>query len=225
MINKKERYSKGKKKTVLAVIFFILAFAFIIGTVASYYSDIAEQTGDVTTSTLKIDSSYSFFLNGAEAQLDDIKSLNPGDVIVIKGTITNTGNQSAWIREKIVLNVEDEVLLPYLQVFDYEFSQEDILAGTAQDLHLDISPQGLATGINRVINGYGENAQTESGSDFFYIDSYTYDFAFTIYFAHSAPNITQQKTFGLTIATQALQFRNNNAAEPDETAWDLVRAD
>lgn len=228
MMNKKENYSnekKGKKKIIIPIIL-LACFAFlIIGIVAAYYSDIFKQSDELSTGTLKIDGAYTYYLNGTPTQLIDVKTLNPGDVIIVKGTITNKGNQSAWVREKITFGSTDETLLSYLKVYNGEFTQADFAAGTDLTGYLlPVSAGTSAVSANKVINGTGDGAQTESGGSFNYLNSDTYNFSLTIYFMHSASNLTQGQTFGFTIETQALQFRNNNLSEPNDTAWDLVVA-
>lgn len=226
MMNKTESRpdEKKDKKKMIAVILLICVGLLVIGIVAAYYSDFFRQTGDLSSSTLKINGAYTYTLNGTAAQLTDLTNLNPGDVIAVRGTITNTGNQSAWVREKITFGA-DEILLPYLKVYRGEFTQADFVAGTDLTAYLlPVSAGTSAVSGNQVINGTGPNAQTESGGGFDYLNANTYDFTLTIYFAHTAPNATQGKTFGFTIETQALQFRNNNTAEPDETAWSAVVA-
>lgn len=220
-----ENEKKRKKKLIVLLALPVFLIVLSVGLIAAFYSDFFTQSGDITSGTLKINGSYTYYLNGAETQKDNFKSLNPGDVIVVKGTITNTGSQSAWIREMIGFSSSDEAILNYLTVFEGEYAQSAFAPGAELPAApLELLPQGYAVSANKVINGYGANAETESGGTFTYIGSNTYDFTVTVYFAHTAANETQGKAFNLSVTTQALQFRNNNASEPVDTAWAAVTA-
>lgn len=222
MDKRSTNYAEKKNKKLAALLIAVLALLLFVGIVAAFYSDILTDGGTVNTSTLKIEGEYTVLLNGEETELGAIKNLNPGDVIVIKGNITNTGNQSAWLREKISFDAADQSILSYIQVYDMELYQEDFLS------EYDYTPfalpltDGTAAGSNKVIDGSGDDAQTESGADFDYLGASVYNFSLTVYFAHAAPNSTQGKSIGITVATQALQFRNNSGAEPSQNAWNAI---
>lgn len=219
-MNKNQNYSKEKKdKKKYLLILLFLAFTALLGItfIAAYYSDLFTKSGKVTAGTLKINGTYTFFVNGNETHIEDIKNLNPGDIIVVNGTITNQGNKSAWVRDTFTFE-NAELFLPYLEVYSYAFTQAELASGVANDYLLTLNDNTAVSG-NAVINGSGEDAETETGEDYYYLNESSYTVSYTIYFLPSATNETQGEIFTFTVGVQALQFRNNNATEPNDAAW------
>lgn len=209
---------KKKKNILIALLLVFFSLALTAGLVAAFYSDSIKQKTNLGSGTLKISGSYTYYLNGTETTYDNIKRLNPGDVIVIKGQISNTGNISGWIRDVISFEA-DPAILPYLNIYSGEFTKDDFDSETDFSQYLLSLTNGTAVSNNMVINGSGNNAETEGGGSYNYLNSSSYQIVYTIYFLPTAENETQDKTFSLSIVTQALQFRNNNKTEPDENAW------
>lgn len=215
---------KKKRKIISGIIFLLLAAACITGIVIAYFSDSISKSGDLTSGTLDITGSYNFYVNGSQTPVDSVANLNPGDVVVVKATISNVGNKSAWVREVFSLDSVDPAIVPYISIYSGEYTTAE-LGPNGSDLSaylLAITPGGNSVTANRVLNGTGDNAEVETGGSYNYVGSNTYDVSFSVYFSHTAPNEAQGKSLTLTVKTQALQFRNNDGAEPTETAWDAV---
>lgn len=220
--SKSDKEKKHRKVFLLISLLFLVAMM-SIGLVISFFSDVIEQSNDFTTGTLKISGDYTFFINGTETLSPNITNLNPGDIIVIKANITNNGNKSAWIRNAITFTTSNAALLPYLKIYYGEFTKDELPMISEEDYLLPLNGDTAVT-ENYVINGSGIDAETENGGGYNYLKSTKYSFAITIYFNSSATNEVQGKAFNLLIETQALQFRNNNTLEPDNSAWATVSA-
>lgn len=222
-LNENVQIKKNKnKKMIYLILLLLLVFSIFTGVVLAYFSDMIDQSGQVSTGTLKISGNYIFYVNGTETAIDNINNLNPGDVIIIKANVSNNGNKSAWIREMLTIDINDESVLEYFQVYNGEFNQADFISNNDLTEYSLPLTSGIAVSSNKVINGSGNYAEVESGEDYNYIGNANYQTVITIYFTHTATNEAQGKTFNLVIATQALQFRNNNTSEPNESAWSTV---
>lgn len=222
MNNQRTEDEKKRRRRALWIVMLTLAAAALVttGILIAYFSDVISKSGTVQSGTLDITGTYAFYLNGTAAG-EEVNNLNPGDVLVVKARVTNTGNKSAWVRNVVSFTNVDAAIQPYLRVFIGEYTLADIAAGTADDDEIDVTG-AVAASDNMVLNGTGAGAETESGGTFTYIGSNAFDAAMTIYFDSLADNTAQGKTFSFTAMTQALQFRNNNAAEPTDTAWNTV---
>lgn len=218
-------YTKEKKSKniIKGSILLVAAVLLLGGIISAFYSDAFKQSGTAETETLKISAAYTVYFNGEETTLSQIRRLNPGDTITVTGSVENRGSQSAWIRDIVAFSGADSEFMEHLKVYNAELYQADLLSqNTFPELQLQLSAQGVASAGNKVIDGSGENAQTASGEGPGFLGADNYSFALTVYFSHDAPNSTQGKTFNITVMTQALQYVNNNAAEPSENAWAAV---
>ena len=220
---KEQKMRKSKRAIIVLTIIAAIALTVCVTSLAAFFSDMLSDDGGVTTGTLDIAGGYSFYVNGDESAVNSVANFNPGDVIVARATVTNKGNKSAWVRDGIVIPADAEntpYLMPFIDVYAGAKTAAEIKAAPA-DGKLTAS-DGYYYSPNRVINGSGENAEVEEGEDYNFIGESYYTVQFTIYFRTDADNSAQNKTLGFTAFTQALQYRNNNAAEPDNAAWGTV---
>ena len=213
---------KGSRKKVLLIAAAVATLVLLacVGVIAAFFSDVINSGGGGTTGTLNITGEYKFYVNGSETAVTAIGNLNPGDVIVAKASIENEGNKSAWVRDGIDFDGTDEALLPFISVYSGEKTLAQITAAPT-DGKLTLNDGRVFSG-NRVLDGSGEHAEVETEGSYDFIEASSYQAVFTIYFSTAADNSAQNKTLAFSAVTQALQYRNNNAAEPDADAWASV---
>jgi hypothetical protein len=217
------------KKYLLGFVFIAVALTLFVSTLTAYFSDLeASGNKSAASSTLDITGDYQKYLNGSDTPTDAVVNFAPGDVIVVKATITNAGFESAWVRDFIEFtDYADADLYNALKIYKGEKTRAE-LAAADSDL-LEGGVDGIFALPTAILDGTGEGANPETDltiDDTTYeaIGGNTYSAAFTIYFDHNAGNAAQDKTVAFTVKTQALQFRNNNTAAPDGTAWSTVTA-
>ena len=213
----------AKKKTVFLPIILILITAILnMPAIFAFFTDTIGGSINIVTGSLDLRGNYLFYVNGSTTPVQSLSNLSPGDVIVAKATITNNGNKSAWVREGIKITAEDE-LMPFLSVYMGEKTAAAIEGAPITD-RLTLT-NGIAFTLNRVLNGSGEGAETETHESYNIIGDYRYDAAFTLYFSTEADETTKNKTLSFAVITQALQYRNNNTSEPDMFAWESALMD
>lgn len=193
----------------------MLGGALITGTLFAYFSDLVVGNGTVTAGTLDISGEYKIYVNSsstAEAT-NTLSNFNPGDVVVIKATITNDGTKSAWIRDGITLdgtlfgvNVPS-TSTSVISVYAGEVAPGDIATSTPLTL-----TSGSYYSTAAIING---SVESETGG------VTTYPSAYTIYFNALADNAAQNQTLSIAAKTQALQYRNNTST-PNDGSWGTV---
>ncbi|MDR3263807.1 MAG: M73 family metallopeptidase [Clostridiales bacterium] len=208
---------RENKKYVVGLLCLAISFSLIIGTLAAYFSDIIIGKGTATAGTLDLSGSYALYVNGDTNAVSSVENFNPGDVIVVKATITNAGNKSAWVRDIIDISGSDGDILPFINVYIGEKTQAGLEIDDTTDL-LNLNAGVYATAA-MVIDGSGSNAEKETARES--IGDYTYDVVFTVYFLPTATNDAQDKALDIYVATQALQYRNNQIV-PNDAAWSTV---
>ncbi|MDR3263368.1 MAG: M73 family metallopeptidase [Clostridiales bacterium] len=206
------RYSGG-------LICLLIAVALTTGTLSAYFSDIVKGSGTATAGSLDLTGDYLFYINGGGVPIASVGNLNPGDVVVVKATIANVGNKSAWVREVIDLGILDIDLEPFIQLYSGEKTGAALMSDRITDRL--IPTNGSFATAPCIIDGSGADAETESVAGVS-IGASFYSVVFSIYFLQEAPNKSQGKTFVISAYTQALQYRNNHSATPDENAWSTV---
>jgi hypothetical protein len=202
--------TKNKRKIRGALVLGILAICLIAGSMFSFFSDVVTGDGEVVSGTLDIEGTYVITVNGEEASGLSIDNFNPGDVIVIKATVTNSGNKSAWIRDVITIDV-DPALTSFIEIFEGEVTVAEM--STAEKITLD--ENGTYSTTPAIINGTGTGAEEETNGITEFVAVYT------IYFSDTATNEAQGKSINFTAVTQALQYRNNTDT-PTDTDWESV---
>ena len=213
----------NKRIFIIPVLVAITALTICVTSLAAFFSDMASGGGNVTTGTLDITGTYAFFVNGDENAVANVANFNPGDVIVVRATVGNAGNKSAWVRDGITIPADAEntpYLMPFIDVYTGAKTTAQIAAAPS-DGKLSFS-DGYVYSANRVINGSGANAEVETHDTYDIIGASNYVAEFTIYFRTDADNSAQNKTISFTAFTQALQYRNNNDTQPNSDAWGTV---
>lgn len=199
----KKREEKRKKKGLVAFLFLFASFILVSGSLFAFFSDQLTGTGSATAGTLDIGGAFkTYYDTNSDGTLDEVASVtnfNPGDMMVIKGEITNFGNKSAWLRTKVDLSAIDSAILPYIKVCAGELTAADQSTCTA------LTNGGTSTPI--ILNGQGTGAETETASGA--VGDYKEDVAVTIYFDASALNAAQGKTVDVSFDVEAMQYRNN----------------
>jgi hypothetical protein len=102
------KHANRGHKIITGIGALILSAGAIIGVGYAFFSDSITDGGSATAGTLVIEgasltiSHNGIILSGSNT----VTNFNPGDIIGIRptGTITNTGSQSAWIREVIEIS-------------------------------------------------------------------------------------------------------------------------
>lgn len=238
------------KTGILAKLLISATFIFTagaIGTVGvlSMLSDVVTNTGTLTvaenvinTDTLDIAGAYQVYLNGSlTPEATNNVTLNPGDAVVVKATITNFGNASAWVKDEFTYAIPTDL---YFHTGEYTGAQfEAGLAPQSTGIYSfgganeTLAQYGTTT---RVLNGTGTNAQIETPSnataelkadvnvgfpiygynEAMFIGNNSYEVAYTFYF--DADTATSgSKTVDFTAKTMAVEYRANNTAFPRTT--------
>jgi len=201
----KTKEKKENRKILVGFLFLFTAVCLVGGTLFAYFSDYISGTGTVTAGTLDITGNYQYYVNGSGTAVTSIANFNPGDVVVVKATVTNTGNKSAWVRDIIDFGTLDAGIAPYIKLYEGEKTLAGITGAPTTDL-LTLTAGKYTTPV-RIIDGTGTGAETETGSDA--IGANTYNVTFTIYFDTVATNSAQGKSVNFTSKTEAVQYRNN----------------
>lgn len=197
----RRKEKESNKKVVLGILLLLLALLLIFGTLFAYFSDVVITNAQATAGTLDISGTTQLYLNGDTTPLGSttIANFNPGDILVVKGTISNSGNKSAWVREIVDFTGTDTAIESYIKVYSGDLDAEEIKTASVLT---------GATSEERIINGSGTAAETENAEDEA-IGAATYNYEYTIYFDSAAPNTAQGKVVKMGIKTQAMQYRNN----------------
>lgn len=200
---KKEVLEQKRKKheTKLATLLLLFAFILVSGSLIAFFSDKLSGEANATAGTLNITGSLkTYYDTDADGTLDEVASVanfNPGDMMVIKGAMTNTGNKSAWLRSKLDLSAIDADILPFIKVCSGELTAADQATCTALTNN--------ATSTPVILDGTGTGAETETGS----VGSNQTNVAYTIYFSNTATNAAQGKAVKVSVDVEAMQYRNN----------------
>jgi Camelysin metallo-endopeptidase. len=200
-----EKQKKERKKVLLGFLLLFTAVCIVGGTLFAYFSDYISGNGTVTAGTLDISGTYQYYVNGDSTPVTSITNFNPGDVVVVKATVTNSGNKSAWVRDIIDFGTLDAGIAPYIKLYEGEKTLTGITGAPTTDL-LTLTAGKYTTSV-RILDGTGTGAETETGANA--IGANTYNVVFTIYFDKTATNSAQGKSVDFTSKTEAVQYRNN----------------
>lgn len=239
------------KKSILARLLISATCLFTAGAVGtvgvlSILSDVVVNDGTFTATEnypLDIAGAYQVYINGSitpEATND--VTLEPGDVAVVKATITNYGSASAWVTDSIQSSFPTANNF-YLSTACGEFTAADFEDGSVSNTPSTCLGGavggdettfivGKSTTI-RVLNGTGTNAQIETPAnapesliadvdamfpvsgynEAMFIGSNSYSVAYTFYFDPDTA-ATSGEAVSFDAKTVALQYRNNNSLFP-----------
>lgn len=190
--------SKTSRRFIAGIFLLVSAFAIIIGAAFAFFSDKIEGDITVTAGTLNIAGTTSYYVNGSATAVTSVPNFNPGDVVVAKTTVTNTGNKSAWVRNRVDLTGIDAAISPYIKVY----AGEKTLAAITLNPSTDLIASGAAT-TPVILNGVGSSAESEAGG------LTSYDAAITVFFDTTAVNAAQGKAVAVKTLVEAMQYRNN----------------
>ena len=200
----RERKEKKNKKVLIALLLLLIAVVVLTRFAISYFSDIVTGgAATVTAGTLDITANggVKVYQNGTSVG-NTITNLNPGDLIVVKAHIVNSGTKSAWIRGGLTVTLGTMLDLNKIKVIAGDITtvdhDADILAADAAT-GISITSGTIAYSTADIISGSVETDGTDTA----------YDVAFTIYFDKTAGNSYQGKTLSFDFVAQALQYRNN----------------
>lgn len=235
--NRPDGDRRKRRKGIIGLTAMAVAGALVVGLGYAYFSDSIDFSGSATAGTLDIDSSdLTVSQNGEPVADGSIDNFDPGDVLTITGTVTNSGNKSAWVREVVTVKAGGD-LAPYLYVYTDAAPpasppDQSTLLDTAQGQLVE-DTGGTQVGTQSedavtqevdskasILNGSGTDPETENGG------LGEYDVAVTIYFAKEAPNTAQGETLTVDLDVQATQYRNNTDPDTDTTQgqWSTVES-
>ena len=208
-----KKTNKDNRKFGAGFAFLAIALVAVLGFGIAFFSDYITGSGDITAGTLNLTGSYTFKQNGG-ASVTTVPNFNPGDVVTVEATVTNTGNKSAWIRDVIDFGTIDPDIAEYIKIYAGVKTAAQIEAAPTTDV-LTLTA-GKFVSVNKIIDGTGTAAETETGADALGTNVKTV--AYTVYFDKAALNKAQGKAITFVAKTQAIQYRNNTTA-PN---WDAV---
>lgn len=218
-----------------------------IGTVGvlSVLSDVVTTTGSITaasnvlsTDTLDIAGAYQVYLNGSSTpEATNNVTLNPGDVAVVKATITNYGNASAWVKDEFSYSAISPFSFHTGEHTAAEF--EAGLGSSTSDIYIfgGANAESVAYGTTtRVVKGTGTGAQIETPAnattelkadvnvgnpiygynEAMFTNGNSYTLAYSVYFDPDTAT-TGSEVLNFTAKTSALEYRANNLAFPKTT--------
>lgn len=102
------------KKTLIAILLLLAAFAIIVGSIFALFSDYVTGSVTGTAGTLDLTKNDTSTNDTTTIKVNDvaltsgtttIPNLNPGDIIEVSYTVRNVGNKSAWLRDSATLTV------------------------------------------------------------------------------------------------------------------------
>lgn len=242
------RREKKDKKVLLIILLLLLSIAIIVGTAFAFFSDYVTTGFSGTTGTIKLDkgteTKLQYFTRGGTEEskpfTTSIGNLNPGDIVDAGFSVTNKGNKSAHIRDKITVtvSVSDPSDMPSditdkLIVYSYDSANEaaqrsDIRNGndsaytkmtltknnTLSTTTSFVYEYELAT--PSIMDGVGTDPETEAGG----ISSF--NARYLLYFNKAAGNEYQKLSISYGIRVEAMQYRNNTTPNWTEVAASTV---
>lgn len=224
--------TNSKKKFLSLALVLAIGATLLVGTTA-YFTDRVSTNATTTagTVTLELDAST---LAASMLDADGKDILNPGDQRVINYELTNTGNKSVDVREKIVVtsSVAMDKVAAQAEFEIYNASDVEFVAGrgyapkaSATPLAVrSISEDGKQITYNvpeYVLNGNAslgdENREIESG-----IDTDKNAGNYVLVFKGASSNAFQGATVTVDILAEAKQHRNTDASLWSEIATESV---
>ena len=251
-----EKKDNSKKKIGIILLCLLLTVAVIFGSMFAFFSDIISGDTTIKIGTLDLnkgDAEYwknETLLDGTTgAELDQLLNYNPGDRIVVKIPITNTGSKSAWLRGVVelsgtafgVLDAGASKFADYFTVYKGNISRADIQSTNpatmatvaAAKMTLTVTDGVGATWTDdnaklAVINGalttdapeIETTSTVPAGTTIYAATGGSVEY--TIYFQGAGSlNEWQNKTIKFDYKADAVQFRNNPVSA---TMWDDLTA-
>ncbi|MCL1839808.1 hypothetical protein FWF89_02300 [Candidatus Saccharibacteria bacterium] len=245
---------KKAVKASVAVGSLLMAIAIVTVGVISLLSDIVTNNGLFkavpNTSGLELDigGRYEMYRGGSNYEGVVTESggyieMAPGDIMVLKATITSYGPASAWVRD--ILDYGGSNVDSFLRYGCGELTVEDFLQPTFEEDQISVGcmaelsgDSGQWTGTVRtptqVLNGISETENdsnapgplkldTNYSSDLF-IGTTSYEAIFTVWFD---PDIATSgnEIIWVVLKTEAMQYRENNSHVPmnyNDVDWQEV---
>lgn len=193
----------NRRKLILVFTLLIGTLGLTAGLMTAFFSDWIAGTGSATAGTLDISGTFSTYYDADQDNTPElvtsVNNFNPGDMMIVKGTVTNSGNKSAWLRSKIDLSGLDTDIAPFIKICAGELTKADETTCTA------LTDGATTTPV--ILNGTGADAETETASGA--VGSNATAMAYTIYFLSTATNDAQGKTVTAPFVVEAMQYRNN----------------
>lgn len=211
---------KGRKRLV-GIAAIATAGALVAGLGFAFFSDSLTFGGSATAGTLDLRTTgLDVYQNGVKDDDGVIDNLNPGDVIDVKGTVTNAGSKSAWVRSVIDVKA-GSAIGQYLYVYADGADQATLLAGGPGAGGGVLVNSGLTGQPSEVVvlNGTGDGAEVETTPE---LGVGQVDVDMTVYFAKEALNVAQGETVTVSGTVQALQYRNNPSPDWNGTIETLA---
>jgi len=207
MSKKQDQEKRKNKKALFAFIALFASAAIIIGSAFAFFSDYITGNGDVTAGTLDISGSVAYEVNGTVDADGVVENFNPGDVVYVGMSVTNSGNKSAWLQTTLDLGTIDADIEDFIKVCEGKVNYATCEAATGVTL---ISGKVTTVDANKdskndIINGgSGSNDEIETNGL-----TGPVTVGFTILFDKNATNKAQGKTVDFDLTVKAMQYRNN----------------
>ena len=214
-LSKASSIRRNKVKTAGAT---ALAGALILAGSMAYFTD--HETAKATATAGTVD------LTLTEAWAD-VSNFNPGDQADFSYTISNDGNKSIDVRETIVLT--SSVAMDAATQAEFELYRADDVEQQSDGSYVPkYGAQPITTGEDRIVsddnktikyviddyvlNGTGDNAETEDG-----IDATSKDSEYVLVFRNDSGNAFQGAELSVDLLAEAKQHRNT-----DGDTWSTV---
>lgn len=207
--------SKNKKR---ALAMGALAGLMAISGTFAFFTDRMESSASATAGTVDL---------ALDANWSDVANFNPGDMANLGYTITNEGNKSVDVRERIVL--KSDVAMDTATQAEFEiYRAADVEQDAAGACVPKAGAEPITTGEDRVVsadgtsityeldqytlNGVGTSAEEEDG-----ISATSNESEYVLVFKGAADNDFQGANVNVKLVAEAKQHRNT-----DDNTWASV---
>lgn len=204
-----EQTSKNKKKALAAGA--IAASCVLAGTVA-YFTDRVETSATAKAGTVDL---------ALDANWTDVANFNPGDKADLDYQVSNDGNKSVDVRERLV--VTSSVALDTAAQAEFEiYKATDVEQDAAGAYVPKADAKPVTDGAKRIVagdsksityvlpeytlNGTGANAETESG-----VTDTNHSADYVLVFKGASSNAFQDADVEVSLLAEAKQHRNTNS--------------
>ena len=207
-----ESISSSKKKKVTTAAAAALAGTALLAGTLSYFTDREATSATATAGTVDV---------ALTADWQDVANFNPGDQADIGYTISSEGNKSIDVREKLV--VKSSVAMADSGQAEFEIYRAADVTADANGAYIpNPGAEPIATGEDRVmsddktsitysideyvLNGTGENAETEDG-----ITATSKESDYVLVFKDASNNDFQGAEVSVDLVAEAKQHRNTGS--------------
>ena len=203
-----EQTSKTKKKTLAAGV--LAGFCALAGTFA-YFTDRVETSATAKAGTVDI---------ALDENWTDVSNFNPGDKADLDYQISNDGNKSVDVRERLVvtssvaLNPAAQAEFEIYKAADVEQDAAGAYVPKADAKPVTTDAKRIVSGDNKSItyvlpeytlNGTGANAETEAG-----VADTDHSANYVLVFKGASSNAFQDADATVSLLAEAKQHRNTN---------------